>query len=247
MTHKLLLSGPEPLVNSEATVSLWMEQEIPMGEGGNRGFKMYKDVEVSNGTITFNAESDIEVNFNLVGTASDDVSESTAIVTGSNIIEDLSSTEIITPNVNMGHILITGMDGVAASDNKIAYTTLTIDFGVGGKTAQRQLASNDALGITRGSMVPVITATLYVTDSFKAIMNAAQKAGEFGFKIGPLGTTANKKYEIFFPKCELVTSTLDTAESGPALHNITIWPKFSTSDFLYSDSKGTVQVTRYVA
>ena len=219
---------------------------MPQGEGGTRTFKLFKGVEASTGKMTFNENTSIQMEFTLVAVASTDAGATSTIIAGNSKVDELSSTQVLSPNATMGSIVIDGITNVAADDNKIAYTELIIEFGITGKAAQGQIANNNALGISRGSMVPIITAQIYITDNFQNLINAVQKSKTFSLKIGPMGEVDDHKYEILFPKCELVGADPEFAEEGSSYQSLMIYPVYSTTGFMYSDAKGTVQVKRYV-
>lgn len=219
------------LKNGSETKSMTIEDSIPQGAGGSKAYLRYKGVEASAATLGLTAGQDAQISFDLIGIASDDAA--TTAITGSTYT-DPSSIDVIGSGSDIGTIAMTGMgtlDCMRSCEVRFAYE---------GKEEQLKLGSNDLCGISRGSLIPVVTGEFYVEDNFVAIYNAARAGTDFQLTI-PIGSVANKKYELVFFACEFTEAPLVTGESGPAFQNFTIMPKYKDSESC------TVRLTRAVA
>lgn len=219
------------LVNDYEQYTMTIEQSIPEGAAaGTTLYNRFRGVEAVSGTIVITAGSDVEVTFDLIGTGSDDAA--TAIIAGATYA-DPTNTNVIGSGADIGTITL------GALDPADCIRSLTIDWGVVSKDEQLRISSDDACGINRGVMRPIITGEFYVEDNFVAIYNAARAGTDFAMTI-PLGSVTAEKYLIEFPSCEFVEAPLTTALDGPAFQTFRILPKYDAT------TVGTAKLTRAI-
>lgn len=206
--------------NGESTKSMTLEDSIPQGAGGSKAYLRYRGVEASAATLTLTAGQDAQISFDLLGSGSDDAA--TTAITGSTYT-DPTSIDVIGSGSDIGTIAMSGMgtlDCMRSCEVRFAYE---------GKEEQLKLSSDDLCGISRGALIPVVTGEFYVEDNFVSIYNAARSGTDFQLTI-PIGSVANKKYDLVFFSCEFVEAPLVTGENGPAFQNFTIMPKYKDSE-----------------
>lgn len=220
------------LINGTGQNAMTIEQRIPAGAGsGTLHYMRFKGVEATSAQLNLTAGQDATVSFDLIGSASDDAASS--IIVGATYA-DPTETAIIGSGADIGAITM-------ASFTLDCMESLTVDFGVTDKEEQPRISSNDACGISRGSMRPVLTGRFYVEDELLNIYNAARNGGaDFAVTI-PIGSTTLKKYELYFPSCQFVEAPLETGETGPAFQTFRILPKYNAG------IGGTVRLTRAIA
>lgn len=220
------------LVNGQKQIAMTIEQAIPAGAGAaSLHYLRFKGVEVVTGRLNLTAGEDATVELDLIGAGSDNAAS--AILAGATYAPP-TETAIIGSGSDIGTITMTGF-------SLDCMESCVIDFGVSSKEEQPRISSDDACGITRGVMRPVITGRFYVEDEFLDIYNAARNGGaDFALTI-PIGKVATKKYELHFPACQFVEAPLETGDSGPAFQTFRILPKY------HAATGGTVRLTRAIA
>lgn len=219
------------VVNGKSQQAMTIEQSIPQGAGGALAYTRFRGVEVVSGQIAITAGQDVTVSFDLLGTGSD--ASATAIIAGATYT-DPTETDIIGSGADIGTISLGTLDPADC------IRSLTIDFGVAEKDEQPRVSSDDACGINRGAMRPVITGEFYIEDNFTAIYDAARTGTDFILTV-PIGSVTTKKYELYFPACQFVEAPLSGGDSGPAFQTFRILPKYD------SGIGGTCRLTRAIA
>lgn len=204
------------IINDTEQYAFTIEQSIPQGVGGALLYNRFLGCEAVSGTIALTAGEDAEVTIDFIGSASDD--SATSIIAGATY-GDPANTNVLGSGSDIGTITLGSLDPADCIQS------ITIDWGVEGKDEQLKVSSDDACGINRGVMRPVITGEFYVEDNFVAIYNAARSGTDFAMTI-PLGSVTTEKYTIEFPSCEFVEAPLTTALDGPALQTFRILPKY---------------------
>lgn len=208
------------LKNGDERHTVTIEDTIPQGQGGSLSYLRYRGVEATAATLALTAGSDATISFDLIGVGSDDAA--TAAITGSTYT-DPTSIDVIGSGSDIGTITMSGMgtlDCMRSAEVRFAYE---------GKEEQLKISSDDLCGISRGAMIPVISGEFYIEDNFVSIYNACRAGTEFALTI-PIGSVTNKKYDLYFPKCEFSEAPLVTGESGPAFQNFTIMPKYDSTE-----------------
>lgn len=220
------------LVNGQSQIAMTIEQSIPAGAGSaTLHYMRFRGVEVVTGRLNLTAAQDATVEFDLLGSGSDDAAA--AIIAGATYA-DPTETAIIGSGADIGTITMSGF-------TLDCMESCTIDFGVTSKEEQPRISSNDACGITRGVMRPVITGRFYVEDELLDIYNAARNGGaDFALTI-PIGSVTTKKYELYFPACQFVEAPLETGDTGAAFQTFRILPKYNAG------IGGTCRLTRAIA
>lgn len=218
------------LVNAYTQTTFTVEQSIPQGAGGALQYTRFKGVEPSTGRIILTAGEDASVEMDFIGSASEDAT-ATAI-TGATYVAP-TNTNNLGSGADIGTITMSGF-------TLDCMRSCTIDFGVVDKEEQPKLSSDDACGVSRGVMRPVITGEFYIEDEFVDIYNAARDGTDFALVI-PIGSVTGEKYSFNFPSCEFVLAPLEVGESGPAFQSFTIHPKYDTG------ISGTCELTRAIA
>ena len=218
------------LVNSNDQIAMTIEQAIPQGAGGALLYNRFKGVEAVTGQIALTAGSDAQVSLDLIGSGSDD--SATSIIAGATYT-DPTNTAVLGSGADIGTILMSGFTPLDCMES------MTIDFGVADKSEQPRISSDDACGINRGVMRPVITGRFYVEDNFVAIYNAARAGTSFALTV-PIGQVTTEKYEIYFPVCQFAEAPLDSSDSGPAFQAFRILPEYD------SGIGGTCRITRAI-
>ncbi len=219
------------LINGQGQNTMSIEQAIPQGAGGAFAYTRFRGIEVVTGQLSLTAAQDASVSFDLIGSGSDPATP-TAIAGAT--YADPTETAIIGSGSDIGTITMSGFDPLDCMESA------SVDFGVADKSEQPRLSSDDACGINRGAMRPTITGRFYVEANFISVYNASRTGTEFALTI-PIGQVTNKKYELYFPKCEFTETPLQTGETGPAFQSFTILPKYD------SGIGGTCRLTRAIA
>ena len=206
------------LTNGKAHETVTIEQGVPQGAGGALAYSRFEGVEAVTGGIQIRAGEDVQVNFDLIGISRVDAT-STAIA-GSSYVNP-AVTDIISSGAEIGTITMAGFTLDCIS-------SINIDWGVEGKTEQPQVGSDNACGVTRGSMRPRITGQFYVEANFIPTFNAATTTADFALVI-PLGDVTTEKYSINFPLCQWASTPMAPQEQGPVFVDFEILPQFDAA------------------
>ena len=206
------------------------EERIPPGQGaGGPTIMRYRGVEVVGGSLTLESGADAMWNFDFVGMASDEATNTA--LTGATYTSPTYGTDT--------RVLGSGADVASVNIGGLAVTamSLTLNFTYAGREEQPEIGNDDVHGITRGAFRPTISATLYVSTDLGQVYNMSRlNTSKFPVTI-MIGTGAtDETYRIFFPACSFVTPVLEVNESGPAFQQVEILPEFNGSR--------TVQFTR---
>lgn len=220
------------LVDARGQRSYTIEQSAPQGAGsGTRNYTRFRGVEAVTGQISLTAGQDATLNFDLIGSGSDNAA-STAIA--GSTYGNPTHTRILGSGADIGTITMSGLGTLDCMSE------CQIDFGVADKTEQPRLSSDDPCGINRGAMRPIITGKFYMEDNFIAIYNAARAGTEFVLTI-PVGSVTGEKYEFYFPKCVFAEAPMETAESGP------LYQTFRILSIYDNGISGSCRLTRDIA
>lgn len=201
------------LKNGKTTKTVTVENGIAAGQGGTVTMARYQGCEVTGGTLTLTSNADINFAFDLVGMGSSDTA--TSIITGATYTDQSERTPL-TCGVDVGTIAFNGY-------TLDAFESATINFNYEGREAQNQLSNTfTKAGITKGALLPEITARVYVDSNFASLYNAARDSDHTQFSVTfPLGSVSGSKYNLVFPKCKFTTANLDFSGNN-AMQDITI-------------------------
>lgn len=201
------------LKSGKDTKSLTIENAIAAGNGGTNTMMRYQGVEATGGSITLTSNADATFAFDLIGMGSSDTT--TSAITGATYTDQTERTPL-TCGVDVGTIAFNGY-------TLDAFESATINFNYEGREAQNQLSSSFTKnGITKGALLPEITARVYVDSNFASLYNAARDTDHTQFSVTfPLGSVSGSKYSLVFPKCKFVTANLDFSGTA-AMQDITI-------------------------
>lgn len=201
------------LKSGKATSTFTVENAIAAGEGGTVTMSRYQGCEVTGGTLTLTSNADINFAFDLIGMGSTDTS--TSIITGATYTDQSQRTPL-SCGIDVGTIAFNGY-------TLDAFESATINFNYEGREAQNKLSSNFVKGgITKGALLPEITARVYVDANFAALYDAARDSDHAQFSVTfPIGSVSGSKYSLVFPKCKFVTANLDFSGNN-AMQDITI-------------------------
>lgn len=203
------------LINDYEQYTMTIEQGIPEGAGGTMHYTRFRGVEAVSGTIVLTAGQDAEVTFDLIGFGSDDAANT--IIAGATYT-DPTNTNVLGSGSDIGTINFGSLSLTSCIQS------LTIDWGVVGKDEQLRISSDDACGINRGVMRPIITGNFYVETDFLEVYNEARNGTTTFAMTVPLGSVTTEKYTIEFPACQFVEAPLITALEGPAFQQFRILP-----------------------
>ncbi len=195
------------LKSGKDTQTLTVENAIAAGAGGTNTMARYQGVEATGGSITLTSNADATFAFDLLGMGSSDTATSAL---GSSTYTDQTERTPLSCGIDVGTIAFAGY-------TLDAFESATINFNYEGREAQNKLGSVFTKnGITKGALLPEITARVYVDANFAALYNAARDSDHSLFSVTfPLGSVSNKKYTLVFPKCKFISSNLDfTAENA---------------------------------
>ena len=201
------------LKSDKTTQSLTVENAIGAGAGGTLTMMRYEGVEATGGSITLNSNAEAQFSFDLTGMSSSDTS--TSIITGATYT-DQTERAPLTCGVDVGTIAFAGY-------TLDAFESATINFNYDGREAQNKLSNAfTKVGITKGALLPEITARVYVDTNFASLYNAVRDTDHSQFAVTfPLGSVSGKKYTLVFPKCKFTSGNLDFTGTN-AMQDITI-------------------------
>ena len=201
------------LKSGKDTQSLTIENAIAAGAGGTNTMMRYQGVEATGGSITLTSNADATFAFDLIGMGSSDTT--TSAITGATYTDQSERTPL-TCGVDVGTIAFNGY-------TLDAFESATINFNYEGREAQNKLSNAFTKdGITKGALLPEITARVYVDSNFASLYNAARDTDHSQFSVTfPLGSVSGSKYTLVFPKCKFVTANLDFSGTN-AMQDITI-------------------------
>lgn len=207
------------LKNGKANITRSVENTIPAGAGGTNTMMRYRGVQAPSGTITANSEEEIGFSFDLFGTGSD--AATTTALTGATY-SDPSNTTPMVAGLDVGTITIGGytLDCMSRVEMQFEHEE---------RGKQTKIGSFDYCGVTRGALIPVINASMYIEANFMAIFNAARGAhSEFAVTI-PLGNVSGSKYTFEFPRCKFGSAVPDFG-SKDAMLPVTINPMWDVTE-----------------
>lgn len=218
------------LKDAKVVKTVTVENAIPAGVGGTNTMMRYRGVQATGGSLTLTSDADVQFSFDVQGIGSD-IATTSAI--GSSSYANPTNKIPLQSGVDVGTIVYDGY-----TLNCMESSTLTFTYE--NRERQTKLASNDLCGITRGALVPSITARIYVEANFLAIYNAA-RANHTSFAVTyPLGSVSGSKYTILFPRCNFTGADLDFS-GADAMQDVTIMPQYDTSNAC------VVKITRAVS
>lgn len=219
------------LKDGKATKTVAIENTIPAGAGGTSTMMRYRGVQAIGGTITCKSKEAVQLSLDLRGMGSD-IATTTAIAGAT--YGDPSGLVPLTSGVDVGAITFAGYTLDCISEAEIQFT-------YEGREDQPKVSSNDLCGITRGALVPVIRARIYVEANFLAVYNAA-RANHTAFAVTiPLGSVSGSKYTVAFPLCAFASADLDFGAAN-AMHDVVIYPQYDAAT-----NQSVVKITRAVA
>lgn len=198
---------------AKTTKTVTVENAIGAGAGGTLTMMRYQGVEATGGSLTLNSNAEIGFSFDLTGMGSSDTT--TSAITGASYT-DQTERAPLTCGVDVGTIAFGGY-------TLDAFESATINFNYEGREAQTVLGSTFTKdGITKGALLPEITARVYVDSNFSALYNAARDTDHSLFSVTfPLGSVSGKKYTLLFPKCKFTGSNIDFTGTN-AMQDVTI-------------------------
>ena len=201
------------LKSAKATKTVTVENGINAGVGGTLTMMRYTGVEATGGSLTLASNAEIGFSFDLTGMGSLDTTTSAI---GSSSYTDQTERAPLTSGVDVGTIAFAGY-------TLDAFESATINFNYEGREAQTKLGSSFTKdGITRGALLPEITARVYVDTNFATLYNAARDTNHSLFAVTfPLGSVSGKKYTLLFPKCKFTGSNIDFTGTN-AMQDVTI-------------------------
>jgi len=219
------------LKDAKTVKTVTIENTIPAGAGGTATMLRYRGVQAVGGTITAAAGEEIGISLDLRGMGSD--TGTTTAITGATY-SDPSDVIPLTAGVDVGTI-------TAAGYTLDCFSRVEVQFTFDGREDQPKIASNDLCGITRGALVPVINARVFVESNFLAIYNAA-RANHTAFAVSiPLGSVSGSKYTLDFPQCAFAAGDLDFSGAN-AMQDVVIYPQYDQTT-----NNCVVKITRAVA
>lgn len=218
------------LKNAKLQKTVTVENAIPAGVGGTNTMMRFRGVQALAGTITAAANEEVGFSFDLRGMGSD--AATTTAITGATYTDPTGLIPLAS-GVDVGTI---AFDGYTLD----CMSRVEVSFAHEGREDQYKLGTNDLCGITRGALIPTITARVFVEDDFLAIYNAV-RANHATFSVTiPLGSVSGSKYTMLFPKCAFASADLDFG-SDTAMQTVVIQPQYNSA------TSCVVQITRAVA
>lgn len=219
------------LKNGKSVKTMAVENTIPAGAGGTNTMMRYRGVQAVGGSITAASREDIMFNLDLRGMGSD-VATTSAIAGAT--YSDPSAVIPLTAGVDVGTITMAGY-------TLDCFARVEMLFNYEGREDQPKLGSTDLCGITRGALVPIINARMYVEANFEAIYDEA-RANHTAFAVSiPIGSVSGSKYTFDFPQCAFAAGDLDFSGSD-AMIDVQILPQYDNTT-----ENCTVKVTRAVS
>ena len=219
------------LKDGKSVKTVAIENAIAAGVGGTTTMMRYRGVEAVSGTIAAQSREPINISMDLRGRGSDDAT--TTAITGATYTDQAEKTPL-TSGLDVGSITFNGY-------TLDCFQRVEMQFNYEGRDDQPKLGSYDLCGITRGALVPVINARIYVDSNFLAIYNAA-RANHTAFSVSvPLGSVSGSKYTVEFPVCAFASGDLDFG-AADAMHDIVIYPQFDATT-----ENCVVKITRAVS
>lgn len=207
------------LKDGKAVKSVTVENAIAAGAGGTNTMLRYRGVEATGGTITANSGEEIGFNFDLMGRASD--ASATSAIAGATYT-DPTNTAPLVAGLDVGTITMAGY-------TLDCFSRVEMQFTYEDRNRQEKLGTYDLCGITRGALVPVINARMYVESNFAAIFDDA-RANHTAFAVTvPLGSVSGSKYTIEFPSCKFGAGTMDFG-TADAMLDVVIHPLYDTTE-----------------
>ena len=202
------------------------EEFAPAGQGVTvPSIMRYRGVEVVGGSLTLESGADAMLNFDFIGTRSQDSTTSGLI----------GATYTVPTYGAANRVLGTGGDVTVLNIGGLAVTamSITINFTFAGREEQPEIGNNDVHGITRGGFRPTISATLYVSPGLRDVYNMARSnTSKFPLTL-TIGTgSTDESYRFFFPTCSFVNPVLEINESGPAFQQVEIIPEYNGNSTL---------------
>ena len=221
------------LKSAKTTKTVTVENAIGAGAGGTLTMMRYQGVEATGGSLTLSSNAEIGFSFDLTGMGSIDTT--TAAIGGASYT-DQTERAPLTCGVDVGTIAFGGY-------TLDAFESATINFNYEGREAQTVLGNTFTKdGITKGALLPEITARVYVDTNFASLYNAARDTDHTLFSVTfPLGSVSGKKYTLVFPKCKFTSSNLDFTGNN-AMQDVTIRAMYDEAT-----EDASVKLTRAVA
>ena len=218
------------LKDGKAFTTVTCENTMPAGVGGTATMTRFRGVEGTGATLRLTSGQEATIDMDLVGMGSDDAT--TTAIAGATYT-DPSEADPLSSGSDVGTIAFNGYTLDCFESMEIAFTYEN-------KTPQAKIGSDDLCGVTRGDLLPAITANAYIESNFLEIYNAS-RARHTAFSVTiPLGSVTGEKYTIVFPTCYFGSAPVDVSGTN-LMQTIQIMPVYDATT-----EDAVVKITRAV-